>query len=422
MGAELYHLSNGIPVAIDVMPHVETASLGMFFNIGTRFETKQTNGAAHFLEHMFFKGTDRRTAQQVSAEAENNGIDIGAYTTHEETFYEMSGLATDVPKMIDLMADMVLHSKLPYKELKTERGAILQEIAQDGNDLESAVDEAARKMAYPKQPFGADILGPRKNVREMSRKTLMDFMKAHYHAGNMIISIAGKVDPQAVLADLEKAVGHLPPREKSVPEPAVYKGGYKHIDCLAAQFHLKLLFNSCAGNAPEYWATSLLATVMGGGMSSRLFQEIRNKRGLVYDVSAFNQASRDTGTFQIYAATDHKDVKKLVPLLCAEIVKMRDSGITEQELERAKKQALVQLAEMSSGTQSRMETMADQVTYFGRLQSNEEIAGQINAVTVEQVNAVAKRIFSGTPTLATAGSYRRAASYENVLNLLPPPP
>ena len=420
MPAKIYHLSNGTPVAIDVMQHTEVASVGMYFNIGARFETKATNGSAHFLEHMFFKGTRKRSEDQLHDETADDGISVSAYTSHEETGYQMTGLGSKVSHMIDLLGDMVTQSTLPPRKLELERGTILQEIAQDGDLLEDGVTSMARRAAYPHQAYGADILGPRKNVIGMSRKMLMDFMKEHYHAGNLVISVAGNVDPQAVLNDLEKAVGHLPARGKSIAQPAVYKGGYRHQNCLASQFHLKLAFNACASSSPDYWGTELLSTIMGLGMSSRLFKQIRTKQGIVYDVSSVFQASKDTGMFEIYAATDHKDVKKLIPVLCEEINKVRDHGVTERELARAKNQQLVSLAEQAETTESRMQTMADQMTTFGRLQTTEEIGAQINSVTVETVNALARKIFSGKPTLASAGSYRRVASYENVVQLLNP--
>ncbi len=421
MAAQVYYLSNGTPVAIDVQPNTDVAAVGMFFNVGARFENKRNNGAAHFLEHMFFKGTDRRTAEQLSAEIEDDGLDIDAATGQENTYYALNGLAADVPHMIDILGDMITGSRLPPDELRRERGAILQEIAQEEDDLEDLVNTMTRAASYPGQPFGAEILGPRKNVREMSRQTLLDFKNQHYHAGNLVVSVAGNVDPQAVLAQLERAIGHLPAKPKSACAPAVYKPGHDHLEVPSGQFHLQMTFNSCAYGSPDYWPARLLATIMGGGMSSRLFSEVRNKRGLVYDIHAMNSASSDTGNLDIYAATDPKDVKTLIPVLCEEIRKLRDQGVTERELGRAKKQILVGMAELAESTESRMHMMATHLSAFGRILSREEIRQAVESVTLQSINDVARKILSGQPTLATVGPTRKAASYENVLKLLESP-
>ncbi|HTK86016.1 MAG TPA: pitrilysin family protein [Patescibacteria group bacterium] len=418
MVAQVYHLSNGTPVAIDVQPNTDVAAVGMFFDIGARFENKKNNGAAHFLEHMFFKGTGRRTAEQLSAEIEDDGLDIDAATGHESTYYALNGLAADVPHMIDILGDMITGSDLPPAELKRERGAILQEIAQDEDDLQDLINTMARAVSYPGQPFGAEILGPRKNVREMSRQTLIDFKKQHYHAGNLIVSVAGNVDPDAVLAQLEQAIGRLPAKPKSTCAPAVYQPGHDHLDLPSGQFHLQMTFNSCAQSSPDYWPARLLATIMGGGMSSRLFSEVRNKRGLVYDIHAMNSVSSDTGNLEIYAATDPKDVKTLVPVLCDEIKKLRNDGVTERELARAKKQILVGMAEMAESTESRMHMMASHLSVFGRILSRDEIHRAVEGVSLQAVNDVARKILSSQPSLATIGPVRKAASYENVLKLL----
>jgi predicted Zn-dependent peptidase len=252
----------------------------------------------------------------------------------------------------------------------------------------------------------------------MSRSALKAFKDKHYHAGNLIVSVAGNVDPEKILKDIEKATAPLPAGPKSTFKKAVYKGGVHHVERNTAQLNLVMTFNGVARNDARTPAAQMLGVILGGGMSSRLFQEIRGKRGLVYSIGAGNSAALDTGTFSIYAGTGPEQIKTLLPVLCDELKKVCQNGVTEQELERAKSQVKVSAARQDESMQSRMLRPAQALQYNGRLMTLEESVEKLDAVTVEDVKKVANEIFSSKPTLSTVGPGANIESYKKICSRL----
>lgn len=404
MIAALYHLSNGVRVIIDEVPHTQTAAIGMYFTVGARHETKRNNGVAHFLEHMMFKGTKKRSVGQIDREAAAMGAQINAYTGHDNTCYHMTGMASDTPSMIDILSDMICHATLSAAEMKRERGAVIAEIMEKRDDLRDSIFEKAQNAAYPGQPLGASILGPEKSIKTMSRATLKKFRDGHYHAGNLIVSIAGNVKAMNVLQTLEETLKDLPAGTPSACKKAVYKGDSSHQTVKAEHVHLVLQFNSCAQGDRHSLPASVLGDVLAGGSSSRLFQEIREKRGLVYGITAANVSDADDGVFQIYVQSSPKNMKAAVPVICEELRKAMKEGFSAEEVNRAKASWRTFFAVASDSMEDRMQRGAQNLHRFGRIKTVEERLQEIDEkVTPESVHAAAKEIFSKTPSVVTIG-------------------
>lgn len=414
MTAKLHTLSNGVRVVIDQMPHTKSAAVGMYFTVGSRHEKPEENGAAHFLEHMAFKGTKTRTVDRLLEEMEDLGAKPNAFTGKEQTCYYMTGLGRDAVTFARLLGDIVCNATLPAEEMEIERGAIIQEIGMYDDSPDSVASELAEQTAYPAQPYGAPILGPKENIKSFSRDVLKNFRDRHYHAGNLIVSVAGNVDEAALLAELEATVGKLASGPASTFQPAVYKGGDVREKRDTEQLHLTIVFNGCAMGDKREAAAELLAEVLTGGMSSRLFREIREKRGLVYGISAHNSSAQGAGDFTISAGTGKDEVKKLIPVLCDELNKVRTGGITQAELDRARASVLVSLARSEDSSMSRMIMAADDIHFRGRLVENTEKETELNRITIADIQAVARGIFSSTPTVVALGPCEKVEPYRKI--------
>jgi predicted Zn-dependent peptidase len=418
MTATLHTLSNGVPVIIDKTPDLQTARVGFYFQVGARFENEKENGIAHFLEHMAFKGTKTRTARQINVELERLGAKPNAYTSYASTCFHVSGMAEDTPKFIEILNDIVQNSTLPKDELEVERGAILEEIGMYNDDADSVLSDISTAIEYPGQPLGRTILGPAENIRTFTRAQLKAFMDKHYHAGNLVVSVIGNVDEQQVLANLEKTVGTMPRRAKSSFNTASYVGGHTHEEKPLEQLRLSMSFPGYTRHDPQYWSARVLETILGKGMSSRLFEEIREKRGLVYSVNAYNDSSADTGTFGIYAGTGPDKVDVLMPVLLAELKKIREQPVSEEELERAKRQILVSMSLSEENMGARMNNILQYFQMFGKLPDPQKLRAELDQVTSQSVQEAARKIFAGIPTLASVGPGHKMLPYEQVVEEL----
>lgn len=414
MVVSVNRLSNGVPVIIDRETHSQCAAMGIHFSVGARNETKANNGAAHFLEHMAFKGTKTRNTQQIIAQMEDIGADPNAFTSHEATMYYMSGLGSDAPVFARLLGDIVANSILPQDEMEIERGAIIQEIGMYKDNPQAVLFSNAQMTAFKGQPLGAAILGPVENIQNFKRGVLKSFMDRHYHAGNMLVAVAGNVDEKAVIDVLEKTIGHVGDRGRSVAAPARYVGGSVHEDRATQQLQLVLQFQSAAVTDPDYMAARILSAVLAGGMSSRLFREIREKRGLVYTIGASPTAYKDAGTFSIYAGTGEKQAATLIPVLCDELNKIRTDGPTAGELQRVIASAKVSLARAEGSMDGRMRALPGAFLNFGKIDTAAERMKQIEAVTADDIKRVANRIFGSTLTLSTVGPVSHMEPYGKI--------
>ena len=338
MTIQITTLANGLRVATDPMPDAESVALGVWVNVGTRHEPWTANGVAHFAEHMVFKGTRHRSAYALSATIEKNGGMINAHTTREETAYYARVLPEDADMAADIIADMLQRSVFDPKELDRERQVILQEIGRDQDTPEDHVFDLLHQAAFPGQRLGRSVLGEAKVVERMPRDAVADYVKRHYHAGNLVMVGAGKITHEAMVTLAKRHFGRLASGKPPRSEAAHIKSGEIRLAREAEQLNLILAFPG-PGLLQKKATTvaSLLGVLLGGGASSRLFQKVREQRGLVYTISAGHMAFRDTGLFNIYAGTDPARVPELIPVVCRELRSVA-GHITPSELKRAKAQ------------------------------------------------------------------------------------
>lgn len=395
-------LPSGLTVVSETMSRVETVSCGAWVAVGTRHETEAENGVAHFLEHMAFKGTKRRTAQAIAEEIEAVGGHLNAYTAREQTAYYAKVLKEDAGLALDIVADLLTHSTLDAQELERERGVILQEIGQANDTPDDVVFDHFQATAFPAQAMGRPTLGTEESVRAMPREALSGWLSRFYGPANMIIAAAGNIAHEQLLALVEKHFSALPAVQPATQDRGTYQGGEHREERDLDQTHIVLGFPGVQYRDADYWAASQLSTLLGGGMSSRLFQEVREKRGLVYSIYTFVQPFNDAGLFGLYAGTGERQVAELLPVVTEELSKVQ-RHVTPEELKRAKAQTKASVLMGLESTGSRCEQLARHMQVHGRVLPTEEIVARIEAVTEEDVRRVAARLFRARPTLAAVG-------------------
>jgi predicted Zn-dependent peptidase len=405
----LTRLPNGLTVVSETMTRVETVSLGAYVCAGTRDEQAAENGVSHFLEHMAFKGTARRDAMAISAEIESVGGHLNAYTAREQTAYYAKVLKEDSGLAADIIGDILTHSVFDPAETERERGVILQEIGQANDTPDDIVFDHFQATAFPDQPMGRPTLGTEETVRAIGQDTLRGYLHRHYAPGRMVVAAAGAIQHETLLDLVGKHFRDLPSGGPTPPERARYAGGEYREEQDLDQVHIVLGFEGVPYLDPLHYPVMLLSTLLGGGMSSRLFQEIRERRGLVYAISAFSTPFQDSGLFQIYAGTGEDQAAELVPATLHELRRVRHD-VTAEELDRAKAQLRASLLMSLESTGSRCEALARQVFVHGRVIPVEETKARIAAVTLDDISAAARRLFAGTPTLAVLGPNRHVAS------------
>ncbi len=410
-------LPSGLTVVTERMDRVETVSLGAYVATGTRHETEAENGVSHFLEHMAFKGTERHSASAIAEEIEAVGGHINAYTAREQTAFYVKVLKEDTALGADIIGDILSHSTFDPDELERERGVILQEIGQANDTPDDIVFDHFQETAYPTQPMGRPVLGTEEGIRGMPRDMLMGYMKRHYTMGNTVIAAAGNLDHDRFLDIVGVHFADLPTLLPSAAVPAEYRGGEFREARDLDQVHIVLGFPSVAYDDPDYNATMLLSTLLGGGMSSRLFQEVREKRGLVYSIYSFAAPAMDGGLFGIYAGTGESEAAELVPVTLDELQKVQ-RDVNEAELGRARAQVKASLLMSLESTGSRCEQLARQMQVFGRVIPTAETVAKINAVTIADVQRAAARVFRAMPTLAAMGPAGRVPGLPTITDRL----
>ena len=417
MTIQITILPNGLRIATDSMSEAESTVIGAWVGVGTRHEPWNANGVAHLVEHMMFKGTKRRSAYVLSAEIENNGGMMNAHTTREETAYYARVLPEYAELACDIVADMLQHSLFEKKELDRERQVIIQEIGRDRDTPEDYAFDLLHQLAFPRQRIGRSILGSAKVIAKLPRRAITGYVKRHYHAGNMVIVAAGRIEHKEFVDMVKKRFGRLPRGKVSDGGKAHVKSGVTRVPKKIEQLHLILGFPGPGFHAPSLYPAQLLSILLGGSSSSRLFQKVREKRGLVYTVQASHMAFTDAGIFEIYAGTDPARVKELVPVVCNELIDVQHN-ISRHELARAKAQARADILMGQESVMRRADVLGHQLLAYGKPIPIEGILKRLMAVTKTEVQAEARKLFKRRPILTALGPLEGLEDYRKIVERL----
>lgn len=402
-------LPNGFRIVTEPMPGLQSAAIGIWVTAGGRHETVEQNGIAHFLEHMAFKGTKTRTALQIAEEIEDVGGYINAYTSREMTAFYARVLQQDVGLALDVIADIVLNPVFDPAEIEVERHVILQEIGQALDTPDDIIFDWLQEVSYPDQPFGRTILGPAERVAGFGRDDLLRFVAQHYGPDRMILAAAGGIDHDAILAQATALFGGLHPVGNKAVQPAAFAGGERREVKDLEQAHFALSFEAPGYLAADVYTAQVYAMALGGGMSSRLFQKIREERGLCYSIFAQSGAYEDTGQITIYAGTSNAEIGQLTDLAVAEL-KRASGDMTETEVARARSQLKAGLLMGLESPSSRAERLARLLEIWGRVPEIAESVAKIDAVSLEDVRRYAGTMVQAPVALALYGPVADAPS------------
>jgi len=393
MSVEVTTLKSGINVVTDTMPHLETASLGVWVASGSRDERINEHGISHLLEHMAFKGTRRRSARQIAEEIEAVGGDLNAATSAETTAYYARMLKADVPLALDVLADILSDPTFDREELVREQSVIVQEIGAVADTPDDLIFEHLNALAFPDQPIGRSILGTPKTVRSFDGGKLRDYLARHYRAPDIVVAAAGAVDHAAVVADVEQRFAGFAGPASPPAEPARFGGG-SHVEKRELeQVHIAIALPGVAVTDDSLYSLQVFTNILGGGMSSRLFQEARERRGLCYSIYSFHMPYTDTGMFGLYAGTDAADTSELMRVIVGEIAGTADT-LSEPEVARAKAQMKAGLLMALESSGARIEQLARQMITRGRPMPADELVAKVDAVTVDSARAAGRALIA----------------------------
>jgi len=418
MSVEVTTLKSGINVVTDTMPHLETASLGVWVASGSRDERRDEHGISHFLEHMAFKGTRRRTARQIAEEIEAVGGDLNAATGAESTIYHARMLKADVPLALDVLADILSEPTFERDEVIREQSVIVQEIGAVADTPDDLVFEHLNAIAFPDQSLGRSILGTAATVRSFDGRILRDYLARNYRAPDMVVAAAGAVDHAAVVADVERRFASFAGPASVLPEPAQFGGG-SHVEKRdLEQVHIAMALPGIAVTDPTLYSLEAFTSILGGGMSSRLFQEARERRGLCYSISSFHMPYSDIGIFALYAGTDAADTAELMRVIVGEIAGAAET-ISEPEVARARAQMKASLLMALESSGARINQLARQMITYGRPLAVEEVVAKVDAVTVETARAAGRALIArgkmATSVLGLGSGLESAAAIAETL-------
>ena len=418
-------LTNGMPVVSEMLPDLRSAVVGVWVRFGSHSESSSTSGISHFLEHLLFKGTKSRTAEEISLEIDFVGGDLDAFTGRESTCYYIRVLPEHLEVGLELLCDVVLHPAFDLRELEKEKEVVLQEIRQAEDNPDDAVGDLLSQAMLPGQPFGFPVLGSPEVISALDRQDLEACYRQAYRPEAMFITASGNIDRSLLLGELERHFADALPSPteslssdetdlcSSVP---VYRAGRVAQSRDIQQAHLCLGLPGVTQQDDHKYALSLVETALGGGVSSRLFQEIREKRGLAYSVSSFMAALGQMGTFGVEVATTLDHVDDLVEIIESELASLRKHGLTENELQRAKNQARGALLMGLETPGSRMMALGRCLLYFDRIISAEETLQKLDGISVADTAVVSERVFKeDAESWALIGPLASAAEHPRLL-------
>ena len=403
MSVEVTRLPSGLSVVTDRMPHLESASLGVWAGAGSRNEAPDEHGISHLLEHMAFKGTKRRTARQIAEEIEAVGGDLNASTSAESTGFYARVLKADVPLALDVLSDILSEPTFEPEELRREQNVIVQEIGAVEDTPDDLVFERLHETAFPKQPLGRSILGTPETVRSFNSARIRTYLSRNYRAPDMLVAAAGAVEHERIVAEAEKRFASFIGPAAPAPEPAHFGGGTRVETRDLEQVHIALALQGVPVRDEQLYSLQVFTSVLGGGMSSRLFQEVRENRGLCYAIHAFHMPYSDTGMFALYAGTDEADAPELVRVAIDQIA-IATETLNEAEVARAKAQMKAGLLMALESSEARLGQIARQMLAYGRPIPLDEIVAKVDAVTVASARAAGRALIGrGRPAIAALG-------------------
>ena len=395
-------LSNGLRVASRDMPGLETAAVGLYAMAGSRHEPAPLNGIAHLYEHMVFKGAGGRSARELSEAIEDVGGELNASTERDGTSFTASVMAEHVPLGVELIADMILRPHFAADELEREKDVVLQELGEARDTPNDIIFDDLWAAAFDDQPLGRSILGDEESVARVSADDLHRWRLERYRAGSLMLIAAGKVSHEALVALAERHFGALPEGAIAAPEPAAYTGGARIGRASSEQAHLALGFRGPAQLDADYYAARFFSDVVGGGASSRLFQQVREERGLAYSVYSALHPYSDAGLFYVYAATARRESGAAAQLI-EEVIGEAAETVTPREVERARTQAKAGLLMSLESPWGQANYVARQLAVHGRLVEPSEVVDELQAVTLDEVRGAGARMLAGPRARATIG-------------------
>jgi predicted Zn-dependent peptidase len=415
MSVQITRLDNGIHVITHDLPHLETVSLGIWVRAGARDEAEAQNGIAHFLEHMAFKGTNKRSAMQIAQDIENVGGDINASTSMETTGYYARVLKEDWRLGLDILSDILTDPVFDREEVERERDVILQEIAAANDTPDDLVFDLAQAAAYPGHALGRPILGPSGQVAGYDADAMMTYRLANYAGDRIVVAAAGRIEHEALVDEAARLLGSIPGAAAPARTAPAFGGGASLAERPLDQAHIVLTFPGVGYHDKDVYVMQVLSVLLGGGMSSRLFQEVREKRGLCYSVFSCTSAYEDSGLFSVYAATAPGKADELTRVTSDTMMSVLES-VDDAEVARAKAQLKAGLVMSLESASARADQMARQFLAFGEVPAMATIIGKVERVTPADVSRLAGRILrSGAPALAAVGALGKLAPYDKIV-------
>ncbi len=402
-------LDNGITVMSEPMDSVRSVALGIWFAVGSRDESPEEAGLSHFMEHMMFKGTPTRSAMDISESFDRLGAELNAFTSKEYTCYYSRFVDEHLSSAFELLSDMVVSASLTDEACKSERKVVTEEIARMEDTPDDRIHEIFARTLWPTHPIGLPILGSRDSVASFDHGRSADFRVKHYRTGNCVVAAAGNVDHDELVSLTQRYLEGLTPGPRSV-RPVAEAGGHGRIAVLekdTEQAHICFGVATMNAHHPDRFALSILDGVLGGGMSSRLFQEIREQRGLAYAVYSFAALYQDTGQFAVYAGTQPENAKLVIQLIREGMAQIAASGVNEDELDRVRESAKGGLVLGMESTRNRMTRLGKNEVTGGEILSADEIVDRFDAVTMDDLERVAKTVLEGDKALAVIGPFTR---------------
>ena len=402
MTAQLHRLPNGLTIAVDPMPGVETLSVGLYADVGARSEPAGLSGLAHMVEHMVFKGAGARDARAIAEDIEDVGGSLNAWTSRETTAFQARLLPADLQLGVEVIADFIRAPRFDGDELEREKGVVLSELGEARDTPDDIIFDHLNAACFPDQPLGQPVLGSEASIAAIGVGDLHDWLGTHYRPDGLILAAAGKVDADALLRLAEARFGDLPAGRAPAPPPARFSGGAFADKRRFDQVHLAFVHEALPADHPDMPALNLFSQAAGGGMSSRLFQEVREELGLAYSIYSWAAGYADTGVLGVYCAADAADAGRALAL-SRRILADTAESCTEAELARSKAQARAGLLMSLESVQTRADVLARGIDLRGRIVAAAELVAEIDAVTVGDVRRVAAGVLAAPTTLATVG-------------------